>query len=1336
MIASVFLVLCGLFSSIGTTEYQSNITTTVESVVVEGMPVFIPSATGPNYVDSVQSLTYGTHTNAPPSGMGENSDVETILTEEDITGTNLMTQTNFPSPDPPDGWSDSAMSYNGDFASTGVDLSGYIYCSDVDTSSYASVEFIVRLRVIRLFGSISARVYFYDSSGNWDLMATYGESGWADRTVTSSASEYRHSQFKVQVSYTASDTENGLVAGDSWRINGLAASDISAFQAVYAFTGVDYNSYDIERLVVEFDSSSSTEYLDFYFEAGDTTPDYLIANNVNSDFNIDIGARVTGSTCYLMIRDDYRSGDSTLSTWRIDRMYINLINSFPSNDATPSCSNLDDTDNLYGRNKYYEISTAHSDDDGFAHIDYLTLQCWTDTRSQMYWEVRYDEDTNTFSESSDSNNYITLDTGGSSSSRSGIDLDLIFDIMINWNHPDTNNIDLRCYIIDAESDATVNFYEVNWDIETRLEFDSFGLSDDRGDIDNSITASGTVNYYGGTIHPPVSQVDVYVSCDNVTSSPWQPLNYEATGGTFSSTVYADDEVGIDFYTFLVVDEGDGAGGTSLLDTAYTDTYISDRIIVESLYSDADTRINVDDTISIYADLEYEYDGASVTTGTVTIEGATASHEGGGIWSMSHSESIVTSTLFDEVTHSGGSYGVTEVDQNSQSTTVVWDQVTVRGFTSDYLRVDVDTQVTVNATLEYEYDDSDVTDGTVTIDGFPATHLGSGVWSIAVTESSVTLIVFDQVNCSGNEHGINSVNPDSQSVTVIWDRIIVLSMYSSDAENRTDLYHGVNVYCTLRYEFDNSYVDTGTVMINQWIAPGGTNGLYILSISSFLGSITFNNVTFSDGPYNVSVVNQNDEEVTVIWDGIEIFDVAYNEWPVIDEVFEIAFSARLAYDGHPLDGSDEVVFDDEVATWNGTHFVITRSYPTLGDRVFYANSSSESTYSITTLAYNSGHSVHVTNTPSIMDVDSGFTPSGSAYVGILSSSPLWIQWDPENDPSPPSFNFTVSGAYFSSWSVTSSWSSTVVASGGITGDIVIQIESELDYTLGNHSYTILAMNHGGYSATVEVYITVRDFTTPGVVGYDDFLVELGSTGNNITWSLSDANPDLYSITGNGTGDVLMVPWTNGDVTISVGVLEVGVYSFTIIVLDDYSNEASDTVIVTVEDTTPPEVSHPDDVIFTFGEVGHELDWTCMDLRPDSYEIRRDGTLIDSGDWSAVEEIIEISLDGLGVGLWVYEIRLYDAGNLTVSDEVQVAVIAETATTTQTTTTTTQTTSSTQTTFSTTQTSTTTTETTTTVTTTTEPTTPTDQPDTMVLIVILGIGSAVIVIIIVIVIKKRG
>lgn len=1367
----------------------------VDTQVIEATPVFTPSAAGDDYVDGVVSLAYGTHYTAPPNGMGKDNDFFTTLNEEHAPTGSLLTQTTF-SAKPP-GWTEDEIAYTGKFG-CGEYLEGYLYCINVDTSTCSKVEFKLDITVIpgMSIDPVYVDIDFYSSSGSWNTVYPDIPTGTnGEISVESGAAQYLHSQFKVRVFYHRSTMFDGTFTADNWRIIGYTA----AFDATYVFTGVvDYNRYFIEQLHVDFTSGPSDEDLCFQFWSQGSSDVGQVSSD--TDFGWNIHGYLKGETSYLRIYDANRDGDTSTNTWLINRVYIRLTNSEPYADSTP-ISTSDDGNHLYawyGDYGLYYITTSFIDPDGYSHIDYVQLTCYNDNRDTSYWVAQFDCDSGLFSDYSDPHDYIDVFDYLSTAVGSSTKLTLTFAITINWDHPDIENIDFRTVVVDKDLAGESLYHEVDYDIETRLQLSDYDIEDssgqtERGDINGELSVEGTLTYYGGTCHPRELVVDIFVSCDAVVSSPWQDDSYNEADGTFSFSVYADDEVGEDTYTFIVVSEGDGAEGDNLLDMSYTDTYIADKIIVEGM-STYDGRINVGTTGYVQCSLRYAYDNAVVSDGEVFIEGYSGVYAES-LWTASHTNNSVGSILFDEVTHSGGAYGISVVDQNSKSVTVIWDSVTIT-LTDPYdQRINLGSNATgIHISAAYDYDGQPF-DGVITLNsttfsyssvgkrGYTVTSISGDSYGITViSENDETFCIWDsvaisisdpldqRVDLNANATGIHvsgiydydghpfngiialnsslfsydsvgrrgytvtSISGDSYGITIIssndatfciWDSVTVT--ISDPLDQRINLNENASgIYLAGVYDYDGqSYIgmitlnssifsygsvgkrgytavslsgdvygitvistndetfciwDSVTVMLsdpfdqridlNENATGIYVTGMYDYDGLSFDGTMTLNDTVFSDssvgkrgytvsaisgGSYGITVISTNDETFC-IWDAVEIYDLDAEENPLVDESFDIWFNARLIYDSHQLGSSDTVIIDDISAMWNGTCFIVTRSFATPGDRTFFVNSSLENTYSIDALDVSPDLVVRVYDLPSITEVESTFSATNSLYEGILAASPLWIQWDPVNDPSPPSFNFTIDGFCVSSWQVTSSWSSSVVLSGGTIGESEYQLESALDYTLDNHTYYIYVENQGGYTNSYVVYVTVRDHTVPTTSTPSGFTYEFGSTENDITWILNDIHPGLYDVVGNGTDDVLnfIEAWDNGELIFDVDGLDVGFYNFTLVIRDAYQNEAKHTVLITVMDMTDPTwIDAPFDIIIELG-AAYSFDANATDLSGIvSYELN---------------DTSEFTVDGYGIvynqstltpGIYRLELVARDPHDNFVSSEFQIIVVDTTA-----------------------------------------------------------------------------
>ncbi len=233
-----------------------------------------------------------------------------------------------------------------------------------------------------------------------------------------------------------------------------------------------------------------------------------------------------------------------------------------------------------------------------------------------------------------------------------------------------------------------------------------------------------------------------------------------------------------------------------------------------------------------------------------------------------------------------------------------------------------------------------------------------------------------------------------------------------------------------------------------------------------------------------------------------------------------------------------------------------------------------------------------------------------------------------------------------------------------------IEIDVDgLSLGVYNYTLIVNNTKGVSVSDIVFVTVYDGTPPTIDHPDDFSYNAEETGNVIEWNPEDSHPDNFEIYRNGT-TVKSGLWnsTEETITISVDGLGSGTHNFTILVVDIGGNTVSDQVMVLViSDTTVPSINHPTDIVYTEGATGFLIAWTPYDDHPSEYEVFRNGTLIESGDWNSSTETIQISVDGLDVGTWNYTVRVVDTSGNAVTDQVFVTVQPSTTMTSPTTTT---------------------------------------------------------------------
>ena len=206
--------------------------------------------------------------------------------------------------------------------------------------------------------------------------------------------------------------------------------------------------------------------------------------------------------------------------------------------------------------------------------------------------------------------------------------------------------------------------------------------------------------------------------------------------------------------------------------------------------------------------------------------------------------------------------------------------------------------------------------------------------------------------------------------------------------------------------------------------------------------------------------------------------------------------------------------------------------------------------------------------------------------------------------------------------------------------------------GPNEFMITFFDTSGNNVTHTTNVIVPDVTPPAFERPSNLAYLFGTTGNKLVWNPVDLNtPGSYTLLS-PSGDTSGT-WHNDDeIVVNVDSLPVGVHNYTIIIRDFYRNSGQDTVLVTVYDPSPPEITFLDSVTIEHGILNHTLPWTPTDSNPNYYTLKKDGiVLVKNQQWISGERV-EVSLNGLPVGTTRYEITFYDLGEWSVSDSVTV------------------------------------------------------------------------------------
>ncbi|MFX1485217.1 MAG: hypothetical protein ACFFCP_18710, partial [Promethearchaeota archaeon] len=518
--------------------------------------------------------------------------------------------------------------------------------------------------------------------------------------------------------------------------------------------------------------------------------------------------------------------------------------------------------------------------------------------------------------------------------------------------------DVQCIVIDSKSENSTNWYEVNWDIETRLDITGINTDDnlgtvDRGNLDGQFYTSGTVTYYGSTLNPPTDEVDVWVSSPEygTTIGPW--IDSTLTSGFFNVSCFADDEVGIDTLTVKVVDEGTGSGGLDLLHTSVGDTYISDYIEFYESGVD-DSRIDVETLGLTSWSARYKYDSLSITSGLIAnLNGSKVLSWNGSYWIFQESKSIVQAVGYSVESALEGTHGISIWTQTAANTTIIWDRIRILTTSTQDGRIDYGTSADIRVTAELEYDGHLLgLEDSLYINDTAMIWIGP-YFQFQPQFFQVGLWVF-YVNASGAEeftYGITAVFTNGNQIDQIWDRIQILTTDATDG--RIDYGTSTTINVTAQLEFDGTPLGTGdTLRMNDTDMMWDTNHFYLTTGAySIVGLLNYfvNTTNALETDYGISVVETNSISSNVIWDRILITSTTSQDTRIdIGAFADVRVTAMLEYDGHLLGLGDTLFMNNTSMAWINPYFRLQPQFSQVGLWKFWVNSTGamENTFQIT------------------------------------------------------------------------------------------------------------------------------------------------------------------------------------------------------------------------------------------------------------------------------------------------------------------------------------------------------------------------------------------------------
>ena len=223
----------------------------------------------------------------------------------------------------------------------------------------------------------------------------------------------------------------------------------------------------------------------------------------------------------------------------------------------------------------------------------------------------------------------------------------------------------------------------------------------------------------------------------------------------------------------------------------------------------------------------------------------------------------------------------------------------------------------------------------------------------------------------------------------------------------------------------------------------------------------------------------------------------------------------------------------------------------------------------------------------------------------------------------------------------------------------------EYTNGD-AYGVYVSGDYAYMADYDSGLAVIQMEDPIISDApSDFTMEYGYTGQSISWTATDANPDTYKIELQGTGIVAVsTAWTSGN-AINYSIPDgfgVGSYIYTVNFTEDYGNFITDSVTFTVEDTTNPVITvSPNNFTVEYGYTVQSISWTATDANPDTYTIKLIGTgiVVTSTPWADNTPVVynipdSFAPGALTPGVYTYNITFTDESGNSISNTVTVTI----------------------------------------------------------------------------------
>ncbi len=293
--------------------------------------------------------------------------------------------------------------------------------------------------------------------------------------------------------------------------------------------------------------------------------------------------------------------------------------------------------------------------------------------------------------------------------------------------------------------------------------------------------------------------------------------------------------------------------------------IWDQIEVVSINTNI-TYLDPSEYARVQVYLRYDFDDAPVENGNFSLKFVKLEYLADGIWEVNVTRPTYQTVDFDTLTICNASiFGITSFNMYGNEVTVYWDRLEFFGsYTSDS-RIDVGSTGFIIWSIKLQNAGINITSGITAevSDGSILTFV-DGVWRSAHSSDNVEDITFTIVSAS--LEGIDFFTRSSSDVTIVWDRIRVVTTSATSTNPQIEQF--IYIQVSLVYEYDNSPVIDGVVSL--WDQDGQismtynvTGGFWYANVTKVdVGNYTFYVSAVSGNEFGITVVELDDITLTV------------------------------------------------------------------------------------------------------------------------------------------------------------------------------------------------------------------------------------------------------------------------------------------------------------------------------------------------------------------------------------------------------------------------------------------------------------------------------------------